>query len=136
MTAAAMADFQIRASGPNSPVTSLSGGNQQKVMLARVFSLGLDALILNEPTRGIDVGAKSEVYRYIQDAAERGVAVVMVSSELPELLGITDRIVALYQGEINGEFDTESCDEEQLAHAVLAPAGAAAERPDHKEDDV
>jgi ABC-type sugar transport system ATPase subunit len=135
MAAEKMKEFHIRASHPGAPITTLSGGNQQKVLLARVFALGLDVLVLNEPTRGVDVGAKSEVYRFMQEAAENGVAVVMISSELPELLGVTDRVLALYQGAVNAEFATQRCDERQLAHAVLAPfespSRPGTEKPKH-----
>jgi ABC-type sugar transport system ATPase subunit len=124
-----MSAFGIRAGSPSAPITALSGGNQQKVMLARLFALRPDVLVLNEPTRGIDVGAKSEVYRFMQDAAERGVAIVMVSSELPELFGVADRIITLYQGAINGEFVPERSDEHEVAHAVLAPVVASSPSP-------
>ena len=89
------------ASGPrrDAPITTLSGGNQQKVVVGRCFALGVDVLVLSEPTRGIDVGAKSEIYRLIQETAEAGAGVVMISSELPELLGIADRIV-MFRAEI------------------------------------
>jgi ABC-type sugar transport system ATPase subunit len=74
--------------------------------------------VLAEPTRGIDVGAKSEIYGFIQDLAEKGAGIIMISSELSELLGITDRILVLYQGELCAEFDPKTCGEEDIAHAA------------------
>ena len=87
-----------------SRITTLSGGNQQKVVLGRVLARDLDVLVLSEPTRGIDVGAKSEIYRLMQERAEQGAAIVVISSELPELLGIADRILVFFRGELRGEF--------------------------------
>jgi ABC-type sugar transport system ATPase subunit len=75
--------------------------------------------VLAEPTRGIDVGAKSEVYGFIQEIAEEGAAILMISSELPELLGLADRILVMFRGRIRGEFDARSADEEQIAHVAL-----------------
>lgn len=122
MATQASNEFGIVTRSQQTNVMTLSGGNQQKVMLGRIFAMGLEVLVLNEPTRGIDVRAKSEIYGFMQDAAERGAAIVMVSSELPELLGVTDRIVTIYQGEISGEFYTLAADEGTLAHAVLNPS--------------
>ena len=85
------ARFGVRTRSLDAPVAELSGGNQQKVVLGRTFALTPDVVVLGEPTRGIDVGAKSEVYRYIQEMAAEGKAIVMISSELPELLGLADR---------------------------------------------
>ena len=75
--------------------------------------------MLSEPTRGIDVGAKSEVYGFIQDMAAEGRAIVMISSELPELLGIADRILVMYQGRIRASFETSAATEEEIAHVAL-----------------
>ena len=83
--------FGVRTRSLDAPVAELSGGNQQKVVLGRTFALTPDVVVLGEPTRGIDVGAKSEIYRYIQEMAAEGKAIVMISSELPELLGLADR---------------------------------------------
>lgn len=95
-------------------VESLSGGNQQKVVLSRWIATEPDILFLDEPTRGIDVGAKYEIYKIIQDLADQGKAIVVVSSELPELLGISDRIYTMNQGTITGEFDIEEANQEKL----------------------
>jgi ABC-type sugar transport system ATPase subunit len=103
-------------------ITTLSGGNQQKVVLGRIFALGPDVLVLGEPTRGIDVGAKAEVYRLMQEATAAGAGVLVVSSELPELLGIADRILVFFGGEVRGEFDAEGLEEEVIAQVAVSGA--------------
>jgi ABC-type sugar transport system ATPase subunit len=105
-----------------SRITTLSGGNQQKVVLGRVFALGVAVLVLSEPTRGVDVGAKSEIYRLMQDAADQGAAIILISSELPELLGIADRIVVFYGGELRGEFRGDGMREDDIAHVAVTGA--------------
>src|SRR5262249_56784671 len=86
---------------------TLSGGNQQKVVLGKWLMNNTRVLILDEPTRGIDVGAKQEIYAMIDELAKSGLAVLMVSSELPEVLGLCDRILVLHKGRISGEFSRE-----------------------------
>ena len=110
--------FAVRAPSIHSLIVNLSGGNQQKVVLARCFALKPRIVILAEPTRGIDVSTKSEIYTFIQDMAADGAGVLMISSELPELLGLTDRILVIYQGEICCEFDPCTASEEDIAHAA------------------
>lgn len=120
--------FRIRTPSLSTPILQLSGGNQQKVVVGRCFRLLPRVVILSEPTRGVDVGAKSEIYGFMHDLAESGAALVIISSELPELLGVADRIVVMYQGEIRGEFDARSATEESIAHVALgaeAMEGAA-----------
>jgi putative multiple sugar transport system ATP-binding protein len=95
-------------------VGTLSGGNQQKVVLAKWMFTDPDVLILDEPTRGIDVGAKYEIYSIINDLAAQGRAVLVISSELPELLGLCDRIYALSEGRITGEVSREEATQERL----------------------
>ena len=85
------------------PVGALSGGNQQKVLLSRLLETQPKVLILDEPTRGVDIGAKSEIYRIIDELAQRGAAVLVISSELPEVVGIADRVVVMHEGETRGE---------------------------------
>ena len=119
MATSAVGRFDIRAASLSTRIVQLSGGNQQKVVLGRWFALEPQVVVLSEPTRGIDVGAKSEVYRLIQDMAERGSAILVVSSELPELLGLTDRIVVMFRRRICAEFATSAATEEELAHAAL-----------------
>ncbi len=101
-------------------ITTLSGGNQQKVVLGRVFACNPDVLVLGEPTRGIDVGAKAEVYRLMQEATAAGAGAIVVSSELPELLGIADRILVFFGGEVRAEFDADGLDEEAIAHVAVS----------------
>lgn len=113
-----MTKFAVRAPSLNTQIVNLSGGNQQKVILARCFAMKPQIVVLAEPTRGIDVGAKSEVYSFIQDLAEQGAGVIMISSELPELLGLADRILVMYQGELCGEYDPKVASEEDIAHAA------------------
>ena len=96
-----MEALRIKASGPGQPVGALSGGNQQKVALARMLHQDADVLLLDEPTRGIDVGSKAEIYRLIGEQAASGKAVLMVSSYLPELMGICDRIAVMSRGTLS-----------------------------------
>jgi ribose transport system ATP-binding protein len=93
-----IAALGIRARGPRQAAGTLSGGNQQKVVLGKWLETNPRVLLLDEPTRGIDVGAKAEIYRLIQDLKERGIAVVLASSELPELVALSDRILVLREG--------------------------------------
>lgn len=95
-------------------VTTLSGGNQQKVVLGKWMFTEPDVLILDEPTRGIDVGAKYEIYRLIQELADQGKAVIIISSELPELIGISDRIYTIFEGNVTGVIDSKEADQEKL----------------------
>ncbi|WP_075891594.1 MULTISPECIES: sugar ABC transporter ATP-binding protein [Actinomyces] len=106
--------LRIKAPGIEAPVSSLSGGNQQKVVLAKWMYTDPEILILDEPTRGIDVGAKYEIYQIIQKLADEGRAVLMISSELPELLGICDRIYTMSQGHITGEVPGVGATQESL----------------------
>ena len=82
---------------------SLSGGNQQKVLLSRWLETGPKVLILDEPTRGVDIGAKSEIYRIIDELSQRGIGVIVISSELPEIIGTCDRVLVMREGHIAGE---------------------------------
>ena len=99
----AIKQLSIRVASPRVNVGSLSGGNQQKVLLARLLELGPRVLILDEPTRGVDIGAKSEIYRLIDELARRGVAVLVISSELAEVVGICDRVLVMREGHLVGE---------------------------------
>jgi ribose transport system ATP-binding protein len=95
--------LRIRAASPVVTVGSLSGGNQQKVLLCRWLETGPKVLILDEPTRGVDIGAKSEIYRIIDELAQRNIGVIVISSELPEIIGICDRVLVMREGHIEGE---------------------------------
>lgn len=99
----AIQDLKVRVPGPEYPVGGLSGGNQQKVLLSRWLEIEPKVLILDEPTRGVDIGAKSEIYKIIDSLAQKGVAILVISSELPEVIGIADRIVVMHEGRIAGE---------------------------------
>jgi ribose transport system ATP-binding protein len=99
----AFAALRVRAPSPLVNVGSLSGGNQQKVLLSRWLEIGPRVLILDEPTRGVDVGAKSEIYRLIDDLAKRDIGIIVISSELPEVIGICDRVLVMREGHIEGE---------------------------------
>ena len=106
--------MNIKAPTVFEPVGKLSGGNQQKVVLSKWIFAGPEVLILDEPTRGIDVGAKYEIYTVIDQLAAQGKAVVFISSELPELLGMCDRIYTMAAGRLTGEFSREEASQESL----------------------
>jgi ribose transport system ATP-binding protein len=99
----AIASLSIRVPHANVNVGALSGGNQQKVLLSRLLETKPRVLILDEPTRGVDIGAKSEIYRIINELARAGVGVIVISSELPEIIGVADRVLVMREGEIAGE---------------------------------
>jgi ABC-type sugar transport system ATPase subunit len=101
--AAAARDYDIRAASLQQPVATLSGGNQQKVLLARVMLSRPVVVVLDEPTRGVDVGARAEIYRLMNQLTARGLAIVMISSDLPEVLGMADRVVVMREGRTTGE---------------------------------
>ena len=114
----------IKASGPDQPVGELSGGNQQKVMLARWLCLGPKVLILDEPTQGIDVGAKAEVQRLISELAEDGLGVVMIDSEPEEIVEGSDRVVVLRNGGVAGTLAGEELTEQNLVHMIAGSEGS------------
>ena len=103
-------------------VNTLSGGNQQKVVLSKWMFTEPDILILDEPTRGIDVGAKYEIYKLIHELADQGKAIILVSSELPELLGMADRIYTIFEGEITGELPAKDASQESLMKKMTVTA--------------
>jgi rhamnose transport system ATP-binding protein len=107
------------------PVGTLSGGNQQKVVLAKWLSTSPKLLIVDEPTRGIDVGTKAEVHRLMSSLAADGIAIVMVSSELPEVLGMADRIVVLREGRVAAEISRADATEEAVMYAAMGQQAAA-----------
>ena len=104
------------------PVAALSGGNQQKVMVGRWLASGVDVLLIEEPTRGVDVGAKAEIYSLLRDFADQGGAVLITSSELTEVLGLCDRILVVRGGALVADFDGTSATEEQVMRAALTGA--------------
>jgi ABC-type sugar transport system ATPase subunit len=114
----AIAQYGIVCRGPATPVAQMSGGNQQKVLLARWARHSLRVLILDEPTRGVDIGAKADIYRMMQRAAERGLTILMISSELPEVVGMADRVYVMRDGRIAGQLRGDEIDE----HAIMTLA--------------
>ena len=117
--------FAIRSSSLRAPVLSLSGGNQQKVLLSKALAVEPEIILLDEPTRGVDVGAKAEIYRIIDDLAAAGKAVLVVSSEMNELLSMSDRILVMHQGRLTGTFDGPDFSPDEIGAAA---AGVVAER--------
>jgi erythritol transport system ATP-binding protein len=121
-----MRDLSVKARSPDHPITSLSGGNQQKVVFAKSLLTQPQVLLLDEPTRGIDVGAKAEIFEIMNRLAEQGLAVLFVSSELPEMFTVPDRILVLSKGRVTGEFLHDNVTEE----ALILAAGAR-QQTDH-----
>jgi rhamnose transport system ATP-binding protein len=113
-----MRALSIKAAGPDAAVKTLSGGNQQKVALARWLMCEPRILILDEPTQGVDVGAKAEIHRIIRELTRDGLAVLMISSDLPELLGMSDRIVVIRDGKSVATFGANAAADEVMAAAV------------------
>ena len=113
-----METLRIKAPGAKTLASSLSGGNQQKVVLAKWLMTEPKILLLDEPTRGIDVGAKAEIYQLINNLAKQGMAIIVVSSELPEVIGISDRIVTFCEGELTGEFLQKDATQEKLLESA------------------
>jgi rhamnose transport system ATP-binding protein len=118
--------LQLKYGKLANPVWTLSGGNQQKVVLAKWLARRPTVLIVDEPTRGIDVGTKAEVHRLLSELAAQGVAVLMISSELPEVLGMADRIVVLFEGRVTGEFARAEATEDAIMHAATGLTEEAA----------
>jgi inositol transport system ATP-binding protein len=118
--------LNIRMAAPDQLVVSLSGGNQQKVVLARWLALRPKVLIVDEPTRGIDVGAKVEVHNLLFEMARSGIAIIAISSELPEILAISDRIVTMREGRVTGSIEHAAASEEALMTMMTLSVGKAA----------
>jgi rhamnose transport system ATP-binding protein len=114
--------FALKTASLDSPVATLSGGNQQKVALARWLATDPAVLVLDEPTQGVDVGAKAEIHGLMVDLAERGLAIVMISSELPEVLGMSDRIAVMRAGTIVATLDRAEATPEGLIALALGHA--------------
>jgi ABC-type sugar transport system ATPase subunit len=108
--------IQVRWASPGIPADSLSGGNQQKLLIARWLLAHSSLMIFDEPTRGIDVGAKTEVYALLNLLAEQGKAVLFISSELPELFGMTDRLLIMRRGRLVADRATASTNQEEIMH--------------------
>ena len=117
-----IARLALKTASPALPITALSGGNQQKAVLARMLLTGPKVLILDEPTRGVDVGAKFEIYRLMLELAAQGIAIIMVSSELAEVLGVSDRVLVMREGRLSGEFINDGLRQETVLAAALGQA--------------
>jgi ribose transport system ATP-binding protein len=120
------ADFRVKAASPASLPGELSGGNQQKLLIARWMGAQTRVLLLDEPTRGIDVGTKNEIYKLIRQTADRGTGVLLVSSEMPELLALSDRVLVMNDGAITGELEGEMMTQEAILR--LATTAKALQR--------
>jgi ribose transport system ATP-binding protein len=123
--------LQVRAPSIEAFASTLSGGNQQKVVLAKWLALDPKVLIVDEPTRGIDVGAQAEIYRLLRDLAARGVAIVMISSDMQEILRLSDRVAVMHEGRVTGILDREDCTEPRIMALAVdrlpaQPPGASA----------
>jgi ABC-type sugar transport system ATPase subunit len=116
--------FRIACRGPGTAVATMSGGNQQKVIVARWARICRSVLILDEPTRGIDVGAKAEIYRIMRDLADSGVAILMISSELTEVIGMADRVIVMREGRVTGELSGGEATEESIMHLATSECAA------------
>ncbi len=116
MTLQQIEDLGIKLSDMEAPVRSLSGGNQQKVLLAKWLLIAPDVLIVDEPTRGVDIGAKADIYRILRALAQSGVAILMVSSEIPEILSLCNRILVMREGSISKELSAEEANEELIGY--------------------
>jgi ribose transport system ATP-binding protein len=122
MTNEIVADLQIKVADVRNLITSLSGGNQQKVVLAKWLNSKPDVMMFSNPTQGVDVGAKNEIYRIIMELAKAGVAIIVTSGEAQEIIKICDRSIIMYHGQIRGEIDRSECTEESLM--ILSTGGS------------
>lgn len=111
--------LRIKVSSPENTVESLSGGNQQKVVISKWLATEPEILILDEPTRGIDVGAKAEVHKIITDLADRGVSIILISSEMQEVLALSDRILVIHEGKLRATLDRDEASQEKIMSAAL-----------------
>jgi ribose transport system ATP-binding protein len=115
-------ELQIKTPGMQQKVMYLSGGNQQKVVMSKWLCTEADILIFDEPTRGIDVGSKVEIYKLMNDLTAEGAAILMISSDLPEILGMSDRIIVMHEGRITAEYSSEEATQEKILHSALGAA--------------
>jgi ABC-type sugar transport system ATPase subunit len=123
-TAAILAGHDVRAEGPRARAASLSGGNQQKLVLAKWLAADCDVLLLDEPTRGVDVGAKAEIHAWIDRLASQGSAVLLISSELPELLALSSRVLVLRAGRVAGAVPRAAATQEAVMRLMTGLEGA------------
>jgi len=130
-----IARMHLKTASPFLPITSLSGGNQQKAVLAKMLLTKPRVLILDEPTRGVDVGAKYEIYKLMGALAASGVSIIMVSSELAEVLGVSDRVLVIGEGQLRGDFVNEGLTQEQVLAAALSQSADCLAAPDKNNND-
>jgi ABC-type sugar transport system ATPase subunit len=116
--------YRIACRGPETKVATMSGGNQQKVIIARWARICRSVLILDEPKRGIDVGAKAEIYRIMRELAASNLAILMISSELTEIIGMADRVIVMREGRVTGELGAGEATEESIMHLATSERGA------------
>jgi ribose transport system ATP-binding protein len=116
--------YRIACRGPQTPVATMSGGNQQKVIVSRWARICRTVLILDEPTRGVDVGAKAEIYRIMRELSDAGLAILMISSELTEVVGVADRVIVMREGRITGELQGADVTEESIMHLATTDRAA------------
>jgi ribose transport system ATP-binding protein len=121
-----MEKMRIKTPSDRQIVRFLSGGNQQKVVLGKWLAMKPKVLLLDEPTRGIDIGAKQEIYALMEDLAEQGVAILFVSSEMEEVLGMSDRVLVMHEGSLTGELTREELSEEAIMHLATGRVADAA----------
>ena len=118
--------LDLRAASLNQDVGNLSGGNQQKVVIAKWLATQPRVIILDEPTKGIDIGSKAPVHEFMAELAAQGLAIIMVSSEIPEILGMSDRVIVMREGRIVAEFDRDQVTPELLVRHAAGISGSAA----------
>ena len=123
---AAIAQMRIKTASPMLAIARLSGGNQQKAVISKMLAPHPRVLILDEPTRGVDVGAKYEIYKLMFDLVKQGMSIIMVSSEMPEVLGIADRVLVIGEGQLRGDFINDGLTQEQVLTAAITPLPHAA----------
>lgn len=121
-----IAALRIKTPGGETAVLNLSGGNQQKVVLGKWLSMSPKVMILDEPTRGIDVGAKAEIYRLMRELADRGGVILMISSDMEEVLNVSDRVAVMHEGQIAGVLERSDCNEENIMNLAVGKPIAAA----------
>ena len=117
--------MKIKTPSSRQIVRFLSGGNQQKVVLGKWLAMKPKVLLLDEPTRGIDIGAKQEIYALMEELAKEGVAILFVSSELEEIIGVADRALVMHEGKLTGELSREELSEESIMHLATGRVEAA-----------
>src|SRR5262249_35479113 len=124
-----IAALKIKTPGPEARVVNLSGGNQQKVVLGKWLCMRPRVMILDEPTRGIDVGAKAEIYRLMRELADGGTVILMISSDMEEILHVSDRVAVMHEGRISGILERADCNEENIMNLAVGQFVAGAKAP-------